>query len=57
MRAIIRRVVVDVRHSTDCGMRNTLAASLRHHPGPGLSSRLVTVDELFYPSTFEVARI
>ncbi len=57
MRAIIRRVAVDARHSTGRGMRNTLAALLRHHPGQGLSSRLVTVDELFHPSTFEVARI
>jgi 4,5-dihydroxyphthalate decarboxylase len=37
--------------------RHTLEAFLRHHHGQGLSSRLVTVDELFHPSTFEVARI
>jgi len=57
MRAITRRVAVDARHSTGRGMRNTLAALLRHHPDQGLSSRLVTVDELFHPSTFEVAKI
>jgi 4,5-dihydroxyphthalate decarboxylase len=37
--------------------RHTLETFLRHHHGQGLSSRLVTVDELFHPSTFEVARI
>jgi len=37
--------------------RRTLEAFLRHHHGQGLSARLVTVDELFHPSTFEVARI
>ena len=37
--------------------RITLEAFLRHHHGQGLSARLVTVDELFHPSTFEVAKI
>jgi len=37
--------------------RHVVEAFLRHHHAQGLSSRLVTVDEMFHPSTFEVARI
>ncbi|MFO1310394.1 MAG: ABC transporter substrate-binding protein, partial [Burkholderiales bacterium] len=37
--------------------RHVVEAFLRHHHAQGLSSRLVTVDEMFPPSTFEVARI
>lgn len=37
--------------------RVALDAFLRHHHDQGLSSRLVTVDEFFHPSTFEVAKI
>ena len=33
--------------------RNTLQAFLKHHHAQGLSSRLVEVDELFHPSTYE----
>ncbi len=35
----------------------TLETFLRHHHGQGLSKRLVTVEELFHPSTFETAVI
>jgi hypothetical protein len=55
--AIIGRFLVDRCHSTGRGLRNTLGAFLRHHHSQGLSSRLVTVDELFHPSTFEVAKV
>lgn len=37
--------------------RHVVEAFLRHHHAQGLSSRLVTVDEMFPPSTFESARI
>jgi 4,5-dihydroxyphthalate decarboxylase len=37
--------------------RKTLEAFLRHHHAQGLSRRLVTVDELFHPSTFEAAKV
>jgi 4,5-dihydroxyphthalate decarboxylase len=37
--------------------RKTLEAFLRHHHVQGLSQRLVTVDELFHPSTFEAAKV
>jgi 4,5-dihydroxyphthalate decarboxylase len=37
--------------------RKTLEAFLRHHHAQGLSQRLVTVDELFHPSTFEAAKV
>ncbi len=37
--------------------RHTLEAFLAHHHRQGLSSRQVTVDELFHPTTFEVAQI
>lgn len=37
--------------------RTTLETFLRHHHAQGLSSRLVTVDELFHPSTFETFKI
>jgi len=33
--------------------RKTLEAFTRHHHAQGLSSRLVNVDELFDPSTYE----
>jgi 4,5-dihydroxyphthalate decarboxylase len=33
--------------------RKTLDTFLKHHHSQGLSSRLVTVEELFHPSTFE----
>jgi 4,5-dihydroxyphthalate decarboxylase len=33
--------------------RKTLETFLRHHHAQGLSSRLVTVEELFHPTTFE----
>jgi len=37
--------------------RTTLETFLRHHHSQGLSSRLVSVDELFHPSTFETFKI
>jgi 4,5-dihydroxyphthalate decarboxylase len=37
--------------------RKTLETFLRHHHGQGLSSRLVKVEELFHPSTFETFKI
>ena len=37
--------------------RKTLEAFLRRHHAEGLSSRLVTVDELFHPSTYESFKI
>jgi 4,5-dihydroxyphthalate decarboxylase len=37
--------------------RKTLEAFLQHHHAQGLSSRLVTVEELFHPSTFEAAKV
>lgn len=39
------------------GARRTLEAFVRHHHSQGLSTRLVPVDELFYPSTYESYRI
>jgi len=35
----------------------TLQAFLRHHHGQGLSARVMSVDELFHPSTYESHRI
>jgi 4,5-dihydroxyphthalate decarboxylase len=35
----------------------TLAAFLRHHHAQGLSARLMTVDELFHPATYESYKI
>jgi 4,5-dihydroxyphthalate decarboxylase len=37
--------------------RKTLEAFLRHHHAQGLSARLVAVEELFHPSTFEAAKV
>jgi len=37
--------------------RKTLQAFLKHHHAQGLSSRLVEVDELFHPSTYETYSI
>ena len=37
--------------------RKALQAFLRHHHGEGLSSRLVAVDELFHPSTYETFKL
>jgi len=37
--------------------RPTLEAFLRHHHGQGLSKRLMTVEELFHPASFETAVI
>ena len=37
--------------------RNTLQAFLKHHHAQGLSSRLLEVDELFHPSTYETYSI
>jgi 4,5-dihydroxyphthalate decarboxylase len=37
--------------------RKTLEAFLRRHHGEGLSSRLVSVDEMFHPSTYESFKI
>ena len=37
--------------------RHVVEAFLRHHHAQGLSSRLVGVDEMFVPSTFEVAQL
>jgi 4,5-dihydroxyphthalate decarboxylase len=37
--------------------RHTLETFLRHHHKQGLSSRLVTPDELFHPSTHESFKI
>ncbi len=37
--------------------RNTLDAFLRHHHQQGLSSRKVSIDELFHPATYETYRI
>jgi 4,5-dihydroxyphthalate decarboxylase len=37
--------------------RNTLQAFLKHHHAQGLSSRLVDVDELFHPCTYETYSI
>ena len=37
--------------------RKTLETFLRHHHGQGLSARLVKVEELFHPSTYETFKI
>lgn len=37
--------------------RKTLDTFLRHHHAQGLSSRLVTPEELFHPSTHETFKI
>lgn len=37
--------------------RRTLEAFVRHHHAQGLSKRLLSVDELFHPSTHEVPKI
>jgi len=37
--------------------RHTLEVFLRHHHAQGLSSRLVSVDELFHPGTYESVKI
>jgi 4,5-dihydroxyphthalate decarboxylase len=37
--------------------RKTLETFLRHHQAQGLSSRLVTVEELFHPTTFETFKV
>ena len=37
--------------------RKTLETFLRHHHAQGLSSRLVTPEELFHPSTHETFKI
>lgn len=37
--------------------RHVVEAFLRHHHEQGLSSRLVGLDEMFVPSTFEVSRL
>ncbi|MDX3893437.1 ABC transporter substrate-binding protein [Pusillimonas sp.] len=37
--------------------RKTLEAFVRHHHGQGLSERLMDVDELFHPATYETVKI
>ena len=37
--------------------RKTLETFLRHHHGQGLSQRLVKVEELFHPSTYETFKL
>ncbi|MBP0592170.1 ABC transporter substrate-binding protein [Paraburkholderia sp. LEh10] len=37
--------------------RTTLETFLRHHHSQGLSKRLLSVDEIFHPSTYETAKI
>jgi 4,5-dihydroxyphthalate decarboxylase len=37
--------------------RNTLETFLRHHHAQGLSSRLVKVEDLFHPTTFETYKL
>jgi 4,5-dihydroxyphthalate decarboxylase len=37
--------------------RKTLETFLRHHHSQGLSSRLVTVEELFHPATLETFKL
>lgn len=37
--------------------RNTLEAFVRHHHGQGLSSRLMDMDEIFHPATYETVKI
>ena len=33
--------------------RRTLESFVRHHHGQGLSARLMSVDEIFHPATYE----
>jgi len=33
--------------------RNTLEAFVRHQPAQGLSARLMSVDEIFHPASYE----
>ncbi len=37
--------------------RKTLETFLRHHHAQGLSPRLVKVEELFHPSTYETFKV
>ncbi|CAM5482464.1 ABC transporter substrate-binding protein [Eoetvoesiella caeni] len=37
--------------------RTTLEAFVRHHHGQGLSSKLMSVDEIFHPATYETPKI
>jgi len=37
--------------------RKTLQTFLRHHHSQGLSSRLVTVEEMFHPGTLETFKL
>jgi 4,5-dihydroxyphthalate decarboxylase len=37
--------------------RGTLGTFVRHHHSQGLSARLVPIDELFHPATYETYRI
>jgi 4,5-dihydroxyphthalate decarboxylase len=37
--------------------RTVLETFLRHHHTQGLSPRLVSVDELFHPSTYEAFKV
>ena len=37
--------------------RRTLETFVRHHHGQGLSARLMSVDELFHPATYETMKI
>jgi 4,5-dihydroxyphthalate decarboxylase len=37
--------------------RKTLETFLGHHHRQGLSSRLVGIDELFHPATYEAAKV
>ena len=37
--------------------RNTLETFLRHHHAQGLSPRLVKVEEMFHPATFETFKV
>jgi 4,5-dihydroxyphthalate decarboxylase len=37
--------------------RTTLETFLRHHHSQGLSKRLLTVEEIFHPATYETAKI
>jgi 4,5-dihydroxyphthalate decarboxylase len=37
--------------------RKTLETFLRHHHSQGLSSRLVKVEEMFHPATFETFKL
>ena len=37
--------------------RKAVAAFLRHHHSQGLSPRLLSVDEMFHPSTYETFKL